>query len=216
MINAENPSIIGLGIDQGIANCGFSVVELFEDDTIDVLVSGTIETKSTMPLPKRMTVLYDKITALLEEYPVRIIGCEKLFFNPKQKASGDGEGKRNKSASILYTNMATGLLCLIAGQKEIPLKELVPGTVKKYVSGNGRATKEELEEAVKRLTGNEEGFKTNHESDSVGIGITAVKYYKNNQEEFTASFVPPKKKKTEGKKATSSPKKRKERSEKIS
>lgn len=187
-MKTENKSIIGIGIDQGIANCGYSVVKLREDDELEVLTSGTIVTKSTYPLSQRCLILFNEIKSLVEEYGAEIIGCEKLFFNPRQS---DKKGGRNKSASIVYTNMATGLLYLIAGQYQIPIKEFVPGTVKKALTGNGRAEKEEVEEAVikavvhtKEITEpNLNPLKTSHESDAVAIGITTVKYFQNNKDE---------------------------------
>jgi len=176
VIKEEKTSIIGIGIDQGIANCGYGLVKLDANDQIHVLDSGTIITESSEMLPQRILLLYEKITSLIHEteIPISIIGCEKLFFNPVQKKTG--KPQRNKSASIVYTNMATGLLCLIAGQQGVPLKEFVPGTVKKYVAGHGRADKELVEESILQYL--DYVPKTSHESDGIAIGITAVKYYR--------------------------------------
>ncbi|WCF11440.1 crossover junction endodeoxyribonuclease RuvC (plasmid) [Paenibacillus thiaminolyticus] len=168
-------SIVGLGVDQGIANCGYSIIRLSHDGTIQRLKSGTIETNSKLPLPQRMTLLYSLLTELVDKYRPVIIGCEKLFFNPKQKG-------RNKSAAIVYTNMATGLLCLIAGQNQIKLEEYVPGTVKKCVTGNGRAQKEDIEQAIRYLI-DDKNRVLSHETDAIAIGITAVLSYQAAQRE---------------------------------
>lgn len=176
MINLQNASIIGVGIDQGIANCGYSVVELKKTEEIEVLQFGTIETDAETPLPLRLMFLYEKILSLLEPYPVSIIGCEYLFFNSVY--SSEQKRKRNKSASILSTNMATGILYLIAGQKHILIRQFVPGTVKKYLAGHGKAKKEKVKQAVLDVIGKETYLKTSHEADAIAIGITAVKFYK--------------------------------------
>ena len=42
-------------------------------------------------------------------------------------------GNRNKSASIIYTNMITGVLACLAGEFEIELRMFVPSKVKKAV-----------------------------------------------------------------------------------
>jgi len=189
---------IALGIDQGIANCGFAVVrEGGGEEDYEVLISGTIKTLAKDGIPKRVKKIYDIITGLITEYNVELIGCEKLFFNPKQA------GGRNKSASILYTNMATGLLNLCAGELEKPIFEYVPGTIKKQITGSGRATKEEVEEALYDLISTLIKFKTEHESDAVGIAITALRDPKTKQklEELALGIVvaKPKKKKKETK-----------------
>lgn len=203
MIMPDDKSIIGIGIDQGVANCGYSVVKLREDDEVEVLCSGTIITSSDYPLPQRMLILYNEINQLVSEHKADIIGCEKLFFNPNQKSSTK-KGGRNKSASIVYTNMATGLLSLIAGQHKLPLKEFVPGTVKKFLTGNGRAEKEAVEEAVLKAVFKNNGdtnaktLKTTHESDAIAIGITAVKYFRDHKEEILTLFKHKKPRKKKG------------------
>lgn len=165
-------SIIGFGIDQGIANCGYAVVELTPENEVIVLSHGTITTKSDKPLPSRILQIYEMINDLANEYNGDILSCERLFFSPKQKTG------RNKSASIMYTNMATGVIFLLAEQQGLFFKDFVPGTVKKYLTGSGRATKEEIEESIKKYLGDNVVIKTEHESDAIAIGITAVMYYK--------------------------------------
>lgn len=189
VMNKAEESIIGIGIDQGIANCGFSVVELTADDEPIVLKSGIIETPSSITLPERLTLLYSLLSELVTNYQPMIIGCERLFFNPpRRNAQGDGKKGRNKSASIITTNMATGIIHLIAGQKQVLLQDFVPGTVKKYVAGSGRANKEEVIAAVMHLLGRADVKE--HEADATAIGITAVRHYR-----VTKGVAPLKKKK---------------------
>ncbi|WPS85375.1 crossover junction endodeoxyribonuclease RuvC (plasmid) [Brevibacillus halotolerans] len=176
VMNELERSIIGIGIDQGIANCGFSVVKLYHDDRVVVLKSGIIKTASTITLPQRMTLLYSLLMELVKTYKPEIIGCEKLFFSPRQKVSSNGKKGRNKSASIVMTNMITGIINLIAGQKQVQLQEFVPGTVKKYVTGSGRADKDAVIAAVKHLL-QRDNVKAD-EADATAIGITAVKFYR--------------------------------------
>jgi crossover junction endodeoxyribonuclease RuvC len=176
-VKRVNKSIIGVGIDQGIANCGFSVVELTPNDDIHVLTSGTIKTSSDEELSSRIQHIYHTINQLAKEYNTSILGCERLFYNSEEK-SEENKKRRNKSASIVYTNMVTGILYLIAGENNMIIQEFVPGTVKKYVAGKGNASKEEVADNLQKILGIDKKFKTNHEADAIAIGITAVKYYK--------------------------------------
>ena len=96
--------------------------------------------------------------------------------------------------------MATGVLYLIAGEQDLHIKEFVPGTVKKYVAGHGRASKEEVEEAVVSLvTGLDKEISTEHEGDSIAIGITAVRFKKELMEKGMEREEKPKRKKTTAK-----------------
>ena len=190
----SNP-IISIGVDQGIASCGYSVVKLTDTDVIEVIVSGTIKTPSSQTYGKRLNTIYEKIQALATEYEANIIGCEKLFFNPKMKVDN-----RNKSASMMHTNMATAVLHLVSESIRIPIVDFVPGTIKKFITGNGRATKEDVENAVTKIMGDSKEVKTEHEADAIAIGITAVKYYKENKDDLLNDKNKKKKRKTKKKK----------------
>ncbi|MDF2879536.1 MAG: ruvC [Clostridiaceae bacterium] len=192
VVISEN-SIVGVGIDQGIANCGYAIVELTVFDEINILSYGTLKTKSSDDLSTRLRLIYDTINNISNEYNVNIYGCERLFFSPKQNG-------RNKSASIINTNMATGVIYLIAGQKNVHIKDFVPGTVKKYVAGNGKATKEQVEEAVQKIIGDESIIKSEHEADAIAIAVTSVKYYKENKNEISEREINSKTKKNKKKK----------------
>lgn len=200
VVSTAIDSVVAIGIDQGIANCGYAVVELKRNDELHVLESGTIKTTSKQELSKRIQIIYKTITDLSKQYNANILGCEKLFFSPKQKSVTNAKG-RNKSASMVYTNMATGVLYLIAGEQDLHIKEFVPGTVKKYVAGHGRASKEEVEKAVVSLVENlDKKISTEHEGDSIAIGITAVRFKRELIEKGLEREEKPKKKKSPPKK----------------
>lgn len=171
-------SIYALGVDQGIANCGYGIVVLGDDDSIIVLESGTLITKADKDLPERLDYIFTELEKLAIKYPINIIGCEKLFFNP----NGNKENKkRNKSASIVYTNMASALVFLLGAKVDTVVKDFVPGTIKKYITGNGNASKDEVKEGIKLYLDKSMNVKTEHQSDGIAIAITSAKYYKDNE-----------------------------------
>ncbi|AFV21344.1 MULTISPECIES: crossover junction endodeoxyribonuclease RuvC [Bacillus] len=166
--------IIACGIDQGLANLGYAFIE-YDIDTNQYmkLDTGTLKTKSSELLEDRLLTIYEMIKTYNLKYNTDIIACEKLFYNPKQK-----NDNRNKSASIMTTNMVTGVVFLVAGELGLWIKDFVPGTVKKHVAGYGRATKEDLQKAIEDFC-EQHGIKakTNHETDAIGIALTAIKAY---------------------------------------
>ena len=129
--------------------------------------------------------IYDFTRSLLldSEYGkmVDVLGCEKLFYNQPMKVNKDNELKatfilRNKSASILKTNMVTGILYLISAELDKEIFEYPPTTVKKHIVGNGRSSKEELNKSLNTII-EDSGLevKTDHQSDSIGIAITTLR-----------------------------------------
>lgn len=181
-------TIYALGIDQGYANLGFSIVKynILEDKTEILDVKG-LTTPASKCLNKRILDIYDFTRSLLldSEYGkmVDVLGCEKLFYNQPMKVNKDNELKatfilRNKSASILKTNMVTGILYLISAELDKEIFEYPPTTVKKHIVGNGRSSKEELNKNLNTII-EDSGLevKTDHQSDSIGIAITTAKEY---------------------------------------
>ena len=171
MRESEKYDVLSLGIDQGIANIGYAVTGL-KNGKEDVLLSGTFRTTTKHEFPQRLEMIYEFINTLIGKYHVNVIGMEKLFFNPVQS------GGRNKSASIMKTNMVTGLIFLLASQHQKCIFDYTPGTVKKYVAGHGHASKELVLENVNVLA-SRSGIlvRTDHEADAIGISLTALKQY---------------------------------------
>jgi Holliday junction resolvasome RuvABC endonuclease subunit len=120
------------GFDLG-ANCGFAVL----DSEGSRVVSGTW--KLGKRRPESIERFYQKLTALLLEYPPTAIGYEKVnFFQRGSKAAhayGTYEG-------VLWV-AARNLL-----GDEAVLAMFTVGGIKKLATGYGKAEKEEMEVAA--------------------------------------------------------------------
>lgn len=151
-----------LGIDQGIAHLGYAVMKDKE-----LIEYGCITTNSNDIIEQRFFSLYNDIKQLIIKYQPEAICCEKLFYtSPKA-------GNRNKSASIIYTNMITGVLAALCGEFEIELRQFVPSKVKKALCDNGKASKEDIEAKIASIYKVEtEITKYEHVCDSIAIAYT--------------------------------------------
>ena len=74
-----------LGVDQGIASCGYALVDMYiKDNTtyeLKVIESGLISTSSKKSMGNRTFDIFTTLESLIKENKPKIIGCEKLFFN---------------------------------------------------------------------------------------------------------------------------------------
>ena len=162
-----------LGIDQGIAHLGYAVMK-----DKKLIEYGCITTNSNDIIEQRFFSLYNDIKQLIIKYQPEAVCCEKLFYtSPKA-------GNRNKSASIIYTNMITGVLASLCGEFEIELRQFVPSKVKKALCNNGKASKEDIESRIASLYRVEtETTKYEHVCDSIAIAYT---YFIENDADKTA------------------------------
>lgn len=177
--DCKDNKLIALGVDQGYANLGYSIISFdLTTNKYEIKESGTITTCSTLAMNKRLLEIYNFINEILIRHTdVKIAGCERLFHN-KPMGGQNFFQQRNKSASIMKTNMATGVLYLLCAEKDIEINDFPPTTVKKYLTGSGKSEKKEVEKAV-NLIANNQGvqLQTDHESDSIAICITAINDY---------------------------------------
>ena len=174
--------IISVGVDQGIANIGYGVVKVTVDESgnmeVTLIESGLITTPSDIPMGLRTVQIVDSVMPLVKKYKPQILGCEMLFFSPARR------GGRNKSASMMYTSMVTGLLHYVSGKTKTPIKEFVPGTIKKLVTGYGRSTKEEMMDTVyEKLNFPKDTKQNEHVADAISIAYASCLYYLENKEE---------------------------------
>lgn len=161
-------SIIVMGIDQGLANVGYAIVDFRSMEDFDIINSGSFITKPENTLSQRMRIIYDNVNTLMNDYEVEHMGCERFFFNPSDKTL------KFRSSTIVRTNMVSGLLFLLADQHRIAIEEYVPGTIKKHVTDNGRASKKMVIQSIIDLyndQGKEIDLKKDHEADAIAIAL---------------------------------------------
>lgn len=173
----DHKNIYSIGIDQGYANLGFAVIRYnVHTDKYSVVEFGTVITSSKDEIKDRLNVIYDKMGEVIDRHSIDIMSCERLFVNSGRNANGDRV--RNKSSAIVNTNMSTGIIYLLAAQRKISIRDFPPTTVKKQLTGSGKADKEEIIQVVENLM-QKQGLtvKTNHESDAIAIGITGISSY---------------------------------------
>lgn len=173
----DSKNIYSLGIDQGYASLGFAVVRYnVHTDRYSVIEFGTVTTKAEDEIQDRLKIIYERMEEVVNRYTIDIMSCERLFVNNGRNSKGDKI--RNKSSSIVRTNMSTGIIYLLASKNNIGIKDFPPTTVKKQLTGSGKADKEEIIKVVEDLM-KKQGLvvKTNHESDAIAIGITGISSY---------------------------------------
>ena len=164
--------MIILSVDQGIAHFGYAVLECVDGNT-NLLDYGcfisSIKKKNPQTQQRRIYELISKFEDLVVKYEPTYIVHERLFFSPPAKNT------RKKSASILNTNMITGTIWYIAGKHNVELFQYSPQTVKKSLTGNGRAEKDVIIKQIESMF-DIECLKTHkeHICDAISIGLAHI------------------------------------------
>lgn len=151
-----------LGIDPGLANTGFGVVDYF-NGRYRMVSYGCITTKRSDDLGVRLLKIASSLQAVIDEFKPNEAGMEELFF------------VKNISSGIAVAE-AKGVCTLVLAQNCIPLSEYKPNQIKQAVTGTARADKSLVEKYVKILLGLEKEPKPDHAADALAGAITHLHY----------------------------------------
>ncbi len=151
-----------LGIDPGLANTGFGVID-YSCGKYRMVSYGCITTNSTQSHSERLLVIYNRIQAVIDEFRPNEASMEALFF------------VKNVSSGISVAE-AKGVVTLCLAQNVIPLCEYKPNQIKQAVTGSANADKALVEKYVQILLGLKEAPHPDHAADALAGAITHIHY----------------------------------------
>lgn len=149
--------LIIMGIDPGIAILGYGILDL-EGNKYKIIDYGALTTESDVPMPDRLTCLYNGLSLLLNKYKPDAYAIEELFFNKNIKTA-------------LTVGHARGIAILAASILGIPIFEYTPLQVKQAIVGYGRADKKQIQQMVKMLLRLNETPKPDDVADALAVAI---------------------------------------------
>jgi crossover junction endodeoxyribonuclease RuvC len=154
----NNQKII-LGIDPGIADTGYGVVNS-DGSKLKCVDYGTIKTSAKLPLTDRLEILSEELKKIIKKYKPDLIAVEELFFCKNVKTA-------------LVVGHARGVVILTSKQNKVRAVEFTPLQVKQAVSAYGRAGKLQVARMVQMLLGLKEIPKPDDAADALAIAICA-------------------------------------------
>ena len=125
-----------LGLDPGLRVTGYGVIER-TGSTLSYITSGCIKSPDG-ELPDRLKNILNSVQEVISRYAPGEVAVEKVFVNVNPQ-------------STLLLGQARGAAICAAVAQNLPVSEYTALQVKQAVVGNGHATKEQVQEMVKRL-----------------------------------------------------------------
>ncbi len=148
-----------IGIDPGIADTGFGVIRVTRSK-LECIEYGTIKTKASLTLSKRLKELNIKLDKLIKTHQPKIVSVEQLFFCKNVKTA-------------LIVGQARGVILMTIEQNNIPLIEFTPLQIKQAVSSFGQADKGQVQRMVKMILNLSELPKPDDAADALAAAICA-------------------------------------------
>lgn len=146
-----------MGVDPGLSALGFGIVDK-DGDRLRVVSTGTIQTKPAWGFPGRLQYLHDRVRSVIDEFKPEALVMEKPIFCQNIKTA-------------LTLGQAGGMAVLAAAETGLQFYEFTPLEVKKAVTGNGRAAKDQVSRMVQVLLAHDEPLDSEHVSDALACAI---------------------------------------------
>ena len=126
-----------MGIDPGLNATGYGAIEVSDRDVV-LLEGGVIRPGSAEEsLETRLSALYDGIIEILDEFRPEAVALEKLYSHYE-----------HPSTAILMGH-ARGVICLASSQKGVSVYDYAATEIKSCLTGNGRASKEQMQQSIR-------------------------------------------------------------------
>lgn len=165
-----------MGIDPGLSRCGYGVVRRAPTGSADVSRSGTstpantvankweavaagvIRTPPHVEHAQRLCALADELASLMDEFAPQAVAVEGVFANLNLKTA-------------IGVAQAAGLVLAEAARRGLEVREYTPTQVKASVTGYGGASKDQVEQMVRRIAGLPEKLKPADAADAVAVAL---------------------------------------------
>lgn len=149
--------MVVLGIDPGLANTGWGVIET-RGSRCRARAYGCIHTEPESDLALRLKLINDRLAAVIERYAPTEVAVEEIFFSAN-------------SRSAVATAQARGAALVACASRGLSLGEYTPMQIKQAVVGTGSADKAQVQFMVQSLLGLEEPPRPDHCADALAAAI---------------------------------------------
>jgi crossover junction endodeoxyribonuclease RuvC len=145
-----------LGIDPGTVILGYGLVGV-RGKEIDLITMGVLKLSKYESHALRLKKIFERILALVEEYKPDELSIEAPFYAKNVQ-------------SMLKLGRAQGVAMAAALYRDIPITEYSPREIKRAITGNGNASKEQVAGMLKNLI----NLKTQPDSLDATDGLAAA------------------------------------------
>jgi len=151
--------MILLGVDPGLLRMGYGVVEA-QGSSVRLMEGGIVQGGAhSVPLAERLAALYDGIIGVVEDYHPDVLALEEIYSHYAYP-----------NTAVLMGH-ARGIVCLAAFQHAIPVVSYHATQVKNFMVGSGKATKAQIQRAVKSRLSLKEVPEPNDVSDALALAL---------------------------------------------
>jgi len=149
--------MIILGIDPGLANTGWGVIEQ-RGSAFRCVAYGCVQTRAGEPVAQRLALIHNAIRDVIVRYAPSEAAVESVFFGTNAK-------------SAFATGQARGVALLATADAALALGEYSPVQIKMAVVGSGAADKKQIQYMVRTVLALDHEPHPDHAADALAAAI---------------------------------------------
>jgi crossover junction endodeoxyribonuclease RuvC len=146
------------GIDPGLERTGFAVLRV-DGRTTTILDAGFFKTNPRDDLAVRLAHMQVDIEQVLDRWSPGRVGVEQLYAHYKHPRTA------------ILMGHARGVFLAAAARRDIPVDSYNPTEVKRFLTGNGRASKVQMQRAIKATLGLDYIPEPNDVADAMAVAV---------------------------------------------
>ena len=127
-----------LGVDPGLNITGYAVVD-FGAGEPQIVEAGAIRTRASATLADRVKQIHADLAEVLGEFDVDLAAVEKLYAH------------YGHPRTAILMGHARGAVLLACSQAGVPVSDLAATHVKKNLTGNGHASKIQMQRSIQAI-----------------------------------------------------------------
>ena len=128
------------GVDPGLGITGYAVLTL-DGEAVVIRDAGVCRSDTKAGLPERLAQLESDFAGIVEQWRPCVMGVEQLYSHYAHPRTA------------ILMGYARGVILATAARFGVQVKDFSATQVKRYLTGNGRASKAQMQQAVKRALG---------------------------------------------------------------
>lgn len=150
-----------MGIDPGLADTGVGLIS-GRGQQIVHYAYGSIHTEKAMPLEERLDCIYKRLRDALRDAAPDLMVVEDVFSLRRYPKSG------------ILLGEVTGVILLAGYHQDVPTVQVAAREAKQILTGNGNASKAQLEMAVRHTLKCGAPIKPSHAADALGLALIGL------------------------------------------
>ncbi len=127
-----------LGVDPGLGVCGYAAVEI-DAGQEELLEAGVVQSDEKLAIEKRLNQIAVDFAAILERFQPEVVAIEQLYSH-----------YAHPNTAILMGH-ARGVILQKCAEAGVEVKSFSATRIKKSLTGNGRASKEQVQKTVQTV-----------------------------------------------------------------